>query len=80
MYEKITAINSVLLRLQKTDLYTLNKSVEVKIWACVTFWEPFYLRIRTKVVLESDKKGKITAGSRTIIKRQQREWMSTIFT
>ena len=33
----------------------------------------FYLRIRTKVVLESDKKGKITAGSRTIIKRQQRE-------
>ena len=69
-----------MLRLQNTDQYTLNKSVEVKIWVRVTFREPFYLRIRTKAVLESDKKGKITTGSRTIIKHQQREWMSTIFT
>ena len=66
--------------LKKAHVRLRRASVQVKIWACVTFWEPYYLRIRTKVVLESDKKGKITSGPRTICKRQQRKWMSSIFT
>ena len=64
-------------RLQKMDKHTLS-TVKVKTWACVTFWELFYLR--TKVALESDKEGKVPVGSRTISKCQHCEWMSAIFT